>query len=306
MVMQRMALATLVGVLAVAPWLAGRDVVTGFLLTFFLVVLASNYDVLGGHLGLHNLGQATFFGVGAYATFLALLSLPALASLGVTGAVLALVGGGAAAAAFAWSVSGALLRLRSAYFSIGSFALLLAMRLAVDNAAILTGGVQGLYVPVDRYLPLPVAYAAVLALAVGSVALNARLATSTLGLAMVAVRESEVAAAAVGIDAFRVKRIALVLAAVPTALAGGVFGLYAGYIDANVVLGVERSLFPVIAAMIGGSGLVWGPVAGVALLRVIDYGLKFTLRLPLPSIVVYGVILIVVALLAPRGLLAGL
>jgi branched-chain amino acid transport system permease protein len=289
---------------ACAPLVVGRDVVTALLLTFFLGILATNYDLLGGTLGLHNLGQATFFGIGAYTAFLTLLRAPAVAALGDAGTAAALAAGAASAAAIAWGVSGPLLRLRSAYFSIGSFALLLAIRIAVDNAPALTGGVHGLYVPVSRYLPLGAAYGAALAVLAASVALNAWLARGPLGLAMIAVRENEAGAAAVGIDAFRTKRIALVLGAVPSGLAGGIFGLYAGYIDANVVLGVERSLFPVIAAMIGGSGLVSGPLAGATLLRTVDYTLKVAARVPVPSVVVFGLILTVASILTPGGLLA--
>lgn len=286
-----------------APWVVTRDLVTALLLTFLLVILAANYDLLGGYLGLYNLGQASFFGLGAYVTFLLLLRVPALANLGSVGAALGvLVGGGVAAAAAALAAY-PLMRLREASFSVGSFGLLLLLRLLVDNLPGLTGGSHGLYVPSRYYLSLEVAYGVLLALAGASVAVNWVIERGRLGLAMLAIRESEATAASVGIDRFRVQQVAYVLAAFPTGVAGGVFGLYTGYIDVSVVLGVERSLLPVIAAMLGGSGTLWGPVVGAVILRGVDVVLKNYIELRIPAASVYGVVLLLVALWMPRGIL---
>ncbi|MDR5683784.1 MAG: branched-chain amino acid ABC transporter permease [Armatimonadota bacterium] len=294
------------GALLVAPLVLTRDLVTALLFTFLLITLACNYDLLGGFLGLYNLGQATFFGIGAYTTFLLLLRVPTLGEAGPAGVAAAVLSGGLVAAGFAAIVAYPLLRLRDAYFAVATFALLLLLRLLVDNLPDLTGGSHGLYVPAQHYLSLRAAYLLTLALAVGSLALNHLLAGSRLGLAMTAIRESELASEASGIDRFRTKQTALALGAMPTAMAGGVFGLHSGYIDVSVVLGADRSLFPVIAAMIGGSGLVWGPVVGAVTLRGIDVVLKNYVQLPIPAIAVYGVILLVISLVMPRGVLVAL
>jgi branched-chain amino acid transport system permease protein len=292
--------------LAAAPWLLTRDLVTALLFTLVLVVMASNYDLLGGYLGLHNLGQATFFGLGAYVAFLLLLRVPGFLEAGPAGSAAAVLLGGVAASAFAALAAYPLLRLRGAYFAVGTFAMLLMIRLLVDNLHPVTGGAHGLYIPAAHYLELRWAYLLLLALAAASLAVNQGVAGSRLGMAMTAIRESEAAAAAVGIHAFRVRQAALVLGAFPTGLAGGIFGLYSGYIDVAVVLSIERSLFPVIAAMIGGTGLVWGPVVGASILRAIDVTLKNYLQLPVPAVAVYGVILVVIALAMPKGIVSAL
>lgn len=302
LVLRALALAAL----AAAPWLLTRDLVTALLFTFVLVVMASNYDLLGGYLGLHNLGQATFFGLGAYSTFLLLLRVPWLIEAGPAGSAPAVLLGGIVASGFAALAAYPLLRLRGAYFAVGTFAMLLMIRLLVDNLHPVTGGVHGLYIPPQRYLDLGWAYLLLLALAAVSLMLNGAVAASRLGMAMTAIRESEVSAAAVGIHAFRLRQVALVLGAFPTGLAGGVFGLYSGYIDVSVVLGIERSLFPVIAAMIGGTGLVWGPVAGASILRAVDVTLRTHLQLPVPAVAVYGIILMLIALAMPKGIVPAL
>jgi len=93
---------------------------------------------------------------------------------------------------------------------------------------------------------------------------------------------------------------------VPSALAGALFGLHFGYVDLESVLGVDKTLFPVIMAMLGGTGMVWGPVVGGALIRVIDVGLKNYFILPVPALGVYGLILMIIGLFRPEGILAGL
>ncbi|MDR7554936.1 MAG: branched-chain amino acid ABC transporter permease [Armatimonadota bacterium] len=300
----RLLAGALVAALAAAPWVLGRDLLTALLFTFLLVTLASNYDLLGGFLGLYNLGQASFFGLGAYVAFLLLLRTPALLALGWTGVAVAVAVGAAAAAGVAALLAYPLLRLRGAYFAVGTFALLLLLRLLVDNLPELTGGSHGLYVPAQVYLSLTSAYLLTLGLAAGSLVLNRAVAASRLGMAMLAIRENEAAAAAAGVDRFRTQQVAFVLGAVPTAAAGAIFGLHGGYIDVSVVLGVERSLFPVIAAMIGGSGLAWGPVVGAVVLRAIDVALKNYVHLAIPAVAVYGVILMVMSLGMPQGILA--
>lgn len=303
--MRRAALVLLaLAVLGAAPWVLTRDLVTALMFTFLLVVLAANYDLLGGYLGLYNLGQASFFGLGAYTTFLLLLRVPGLAGLGPIAAALAVLLGGCVASVAAALVAYPLMRLREASFAVGSFGLLLLLRLLVDNLPSLTGGSHGLYVPSQYYLSLGTAYGLLLALAAASVAVNGLVGRGRLGLAMLAIRESEAAAAAVGIDRFRVQQVAFVLGAFPTGLAGGVFGLHTGYIDVSVVLGIDRSLLPVIAAMLGGSGTLWGPVVGAVILRGIDVALKNYIELPIPAAALYGLVLVLIALWMPRGILA--
>ncbi|MBI2469252.1 MAG: branched-chain amino acid ABC transporter permease, partial [Candidatus Rokubacteria bacterium] len=87
------------------------------------------------------------------------------------------------------------------------------------------------------------------------------------------------------------------------ALAGAVFGLQAGYIDVDAAMGVDKTLLPVIMALMGGSGLVAGPVVGGLLIRALDVLLKNYLHLAVPALAVYGLILLGIGLLMPQGVL---
>jgi len=186
---------------------------------------------------------------------------------------------------------------------MATFAMVLLIRHLILNLPDLTGGSYGVYVSPRHYLSLPAAYALALGLVVASLALSSAIARSRLGLAVTAIRDSEPGASAIGVNLFRVKRRVLVLSALPSALAGGVFGLQAGYIDVDAALGIDKTLLPVIMALMGGSGRVAGPVVGGLLVRGLDVALKNYLHLTVPALAVYGLILLGIGLLLPEGVL---
>ncbi len=280
---------------------------TALFFAFTFITLALNYDLLGGFLGYLNLGQGTFFGMGAYITFVLTKGMPG-ATQGF--GLLALAGAVALAAAltalFAAVAAYPLFRLKGAYFAMATFALFLLLRQLILNLEGITGGASGIYLPPGFYIGQRVAYSLVLGLVVLSVAINYWISRARLGIAFHAIRESEQAAAAIGIDLFRYKQVALVIGAIPSALAGCLFGLHFGYVDLESVLGVEKTLFPVIMAMLGGTGMVLGPIVGGVLIRVIDVSLKNYLALPIPAVGVYGLVLMIIGLFMPEGILAGL
>ena len=300
--MTRWASATLVVLAALLPALLTRDLLAAVYFTFLLMILAVNYDLLGGFLGYVNLGQGAFFGLSAYSVVL-LLNSGWLDDLGAADApiaiALAILFTGLVTYGFAFP----LFRLSGAYFAMGTFAMVLLIRHLVLNFSGFTGGSYGIYVNPRHYLSLHAAYYWSLALLVLSMGLNLWVARSRLGLAVNAIRESELAAAAIGIDRFRVKQRTLIISALPSAAAGAIFALQAGYIDVDAAMGVEKTLLPVVMAMLGGSGLPAGPLIGGIIVRGIDIFLKNYLHLAFPALAMYGIILMVIGLAMPRGVL---
>jgi branched-chain amino acid transport system permease protein len=275
---------------ALLPWAAGRYIVT---LAFFLCVsiaLAESYNIVGGFLGYMNLGHSSFFGVSAY-TF------GILYSAGIP-FLLAWLAGMASAVAFAAAMSVPLFRLRGAYFAVASFGLITLLELLAHNFADLTGGAAGLSLPPgDRLLP---AYYLSFAVAAGSVALVAGLGGSRLGLALMSLREDEAAAAVFGVHTFRFKAVALILSAIPPGLIGGIYTWQLTYINPSAVFGLEIALVPIVMAMLGGVGHVWGPVLGAVFITLIEE-LLWT-NMPYLHLTTYGVILLLVGFYLPGGL----
>jgi branched-chain amino acid transport system permease protein len=289
---------------AAGPSLLTRDLVTALFFMFIFVTLAANYDVLGGFLGYVNLGQGAFFGLAGYTTFILIVKVTAIEQLdpvlirpvAVLASVLVTIG-------FAWIFSYPLFRLQGAYFAIGTFGLVMLLSQLALNLPSVTGGAHGLYIPKPLYLSLNAVYYFGLILMAGSLALNGILHQTKMGLALKAIRESELSAAATGIHIFKYKRRALVLSSIPSGLAGCIFVLYAGYIDPDTVLGHDKTLLPVVVAMLGGSGQLFGPIVGGVIFRGIDVALKNYLLLPIPALGIYGLILMGLGLFMPKGIL---
>jgi branched-chain amino acid transport system permease protein len=276
--------------LCLLPWTAGRYVVT---LAFFLwvsIALAESYNLVGGFLGYMNLGHSSFFGVSAYGFAI-------LYAQGVP-FFWAWLAGLAGTLVFAALISLPLFRLQGAYFAVATFGLITLLELLAHNFSGLTGGAAGLSLaPGDRLLP---AYYLSLGIASGSVALVAWVRRSRVGLALMSIREDEEAAAAFGVHGFRFKALALTLSAIPPGLIGGVYAWHLTYINPSTLFGLEVALAPIVMAMMGGVGHVWGPMVGALFITLVEE-LLWT-RMPYLHLTAYGITLLLVGFYLPGGL----
>jgi branched-chain amino acid transport system permease protein len=258
-------------------------------LGFLYAGLAQSYDIVGGLLGYVNLGHIVFFGLGAYTVGI-------LYNWGVP------LGGGLAAAAilamaFAALISVPFFRLRGAYFSLATFALVKLMEHVTDNLRDLTGGTNGLKILAEnRVLPT---YYAMLAVLAAAIATSWALGRSRLGLGMKAIREDEGVARDFGVPTMRTKLQALVISAVFPSVLGGLFTWYINFINAGEVYGLKIALEPVAMAMLGGSGLVIGPLLGTMLL----YGLEqvVSTHVGILQSAILGTVIVLVGLFMPGG-----
>ena len=296
------ATAGVIAALSALPLLLSSSWLLVMFLSFVWLILTANYDVLDGFLGHINLGQGAFFGLGAYVAAI-LLNIPSVQTLGALTHVVITVSALAAAALFAAVMAFPLFRLKGLYFAIGTLILIFLLQVLALNLGPLTGGSYGLYVPPAFFMSTFVAYYLALGVAIVSVAFNFYLSRSTLGLAFRCIKEDEGAAHAIGLNLMKYKSIAIVISSLPSAAAGVLFALNSGFIDPNIALGVERSLLPPLMALMGGTGTVLGPVFGTAIIRIIETVFFHYLRLPVPSMLFFGITLLAVALVIPEGLL---
>jgi branched-chain amino acid transport system permease protein len=284
--------AATLAVLATVPLWASSYRVAFLLSVFFAAILAQSYDWVGGHLGYLNLGHASFFGIGAYTFGILLKAGQPLAVAFAAGVAVAMV--------FALAISYPFFRLRGAYFALATFGLVALLELLASNLSRLTGGSEGLTVPV-RY-QLDQAYWAALALLAGLVLATAWLARSRAGLALAAIREDEEVAGAFGVNTYAVKCVTLVASAGVAGLAGGLYCWHLTYIIPSTVFGLDVAIGPVVMAMLGGSGTILGPLLGALVVDVIREVLR--LQTQYLALTIYGVMLVLVGLFLPGGLAA--
>jgi ABC-type branched-subunit amino acid transport system ATPase component len=127
---------------------------------------------------------------------------------------------------------------------------------------------------------------------------------SRFGLALLAVRQNELAAEAAGIDSWRWKMRALVISGVIAAACGGVYACVLLIVTPDSVFGLLVSAQPVVLTLFGGMAALWGPVIGAAILVPLAELLNAQLGNFLPGIqgVVYGAAIIIIMISAPEGL----
>jgi branched-chain amino acid transport system permease protein len=292
----RGALAALGALVAAWPWLAPRYFV--FLASLILVnaVVAIGLNLLSGYTNQLSFGHAGFLAIGAYTAALLTIHAPAVpvvVSLAAAGAVTAMVG-------LAFGVP--CLRLSGLYLAMATLAFGLVIAEVILNLDWLTHGADGLRVPAARLGAWPLAtdtarYYLVAAVAIVLVAAALNLARTRTGRALLAIRESEIAAQASGVSVARYKTIAFGVSAFYTGVAGGLFAFVVGFLSPDA-FDVFLSVDFVVMIIVGGLGSVPGSIVGAAVVTVLHDSLAaFQNYRPL----IFGALLIACMLFMPGG-----
>jgi branched-chain amino acid transport system permease protein len=272
------------------------------ILTFLLGILGSGWNVMSGFTGYVSLGHSAFIGVGAYtAGILA-------GDWGVSPFVVAPLGG-VAAALVALLLGWTTRRTRGVAFVIVSYAMLELLGLIVRNWSSLTGGSQGLLMPLPdwdvRFHNWPFYYA-LLALLLLSVAMTAAIRRSKFGLGLVAIRDDEDKAAGIGVVTPVYKSLAFMASAVLVGVAGAVYGYYVSFLTVSTMFDIVLSMQVVLAVLLGGRATVWGPVLGafivVPLAEVTNTSIG-GVDAGAWRLIMFGGLLLLVTLALPKGII---
>lgn len=258
---------------------------------FVSIALAQSWNLIGGYTGLVSLGQAAFFGLGAYTTALLLTN---------TGVpfVLAALASGLVATAFAVAISLPVFRFRGIYFSIGTLVLAEALRIWMINWS-LTGGAQGVNLPLDN-IPDPTTFyyigLVLAAIATGAIALILQ---TRLGVGLRAIRDNEDAAQNLGVNTFRIKLAAFAVSAFLAGVTGGVHAVYLGTIEPYSIFSANWTITAINVVIIGGIGTLLGPIVGAVFATVLSESLKDYQSIHL---IISGLLLILVIRFLPAGI----
>jgi branched-chain amino acid transport system permease protein len=271
--------------------------------TMMYVGLATSWNIMGGYTGYISLGHAGFFGFGSY-------------TLGLTLAHLHIKGGyepflfvplaGLATAVLAVAVGWFALRTRAATFVIVTIAFMFMLQLLAENLVGLTGGGAGLSFPIPiewggDFFNTPFYYA-MLVLAVLAIAASWLIRNSKFGLGLLAIRDDEDKALAVGVPTREFKLTAFVVSAAFVGMIGGVYGYYVTYVYPQFAVDPLIGISMVLMVFLGGLGTLSGPVLGALILEPAQLWLAYNFGASKLYLVFYAAVFLLVILLLPRGI----
>ena len=272
--------------------------------TLFFALLGQSWNILGGYGGQVSFGHAVFFGTGAYvsAVLQVRFGLDAWTSAAVAVAAGALVGAFIGALSFRYG-------LRGSYFALVTLAFAEVFRVLV-NAWDFTGSGFGMLVPMKpgaanlQFADRTWFYYAILLLVFLAYAITWRVERSRFGAYLLAIRENEDAARALGINTFRIKLAAITLSGAMAAVAGVFYIQYYLFVDSHVGYGPAMSVNALLAPLIGGAGTVLGPLIGaVALGSLAELTSVWLGKQPGVNLLAFGVLLLVILRFLPNGLM---
>lgn len=274
-----------------------------FVLLFVLSALSVAWNIVGGYAGQLSLGHAVFYGIGGYtATLLT-------QNFGITPWI-GMIAGALISGAVAIVISYPTLRLKGPFFALATIAILEVVRLLVIHEESWTGGSSGISLPLnigwtwmvfrEKFNYVIIAFS--LFLIVLWVSWYIR--KSRLGYYLIAIREREDAARAVGVHTVKMKILAAVISAMLTSIIGTFHITYLTFVDPASAFSLDLSIQIAMFALIGGLGTVTGPIAGTFLVLPIAELARGWLSGVGNGLhgLIYGLILVVVVLTIPRGI----
>jgi branched-chain amino acid transport system permease protein len=267
---------------------------------FVFIAIATMWNLLAGYTGLVSVGQQAWIGLGAYSTIVIVddLGAPLFLAVFLAGLVTAAI-----SVPTAWIV----FRLRAGYFAIGTWVVAEVFRLSVSSSTTWLGGgagrslssIRGFVQATSRDTFVTVTYYVAAAVALLCVVGVYTLMRSSYGLGLTATRDSESGANSLGINTYRLKLLAFVVAAALTGIAGGVLAVMTINVRPEAFFSVQWTAFMIFITVIGGIGTIEGPIIGAVIFYFIreqlsDYGEW--------SFIILGVIAVVMMLIAPQGI----
>ena len=269
------------------------------------IVLAVSLNLINGFTGQFSIGHAGFMAIGAYSSAMfsmhvgvgwvrALEALGAPQGLAQAAALLvALVLGGLAAALAGYFVGLPTLRLRGDYLAIVTLGFGEIIRVIITNVDAV-GAARGL-----PGIPAWANFFWVAVAVIAVVGVSFRIANSTHGRALFAIRDDEVAAEALGIDTTRYKVLAFVVGSFFAGLAGGLFAHYNAYLHPNSFTFL-KSIEVIAMVVLGGMGSISGSVLAAIVLTLLPELLRVVKDY---RMVIYALMLIVLMIARPQGLM---
>jgi branched-chain amino acid transport system permease protein len=252
------------------------------------VILTVGWVIFSGPTGYISLAPAAFFGFGIYTS--------AIIGEAIPFAIVVFIGG-VASFCLARVVGALTLRLKGIYFAVFTFGLLMLIASAVNYYEIHFTGTRGRFVMIKGY---DMIYLYMLGIFVLLMITAYVIKNSKYGLALTCIGQEEEAAEHTGVNVVMVKVIIFAVSAFFMGAAGSVMATKWTYIDSGIAFYMLYSFMPVLMALFGGMGQLYGPIIGSAIFTYLEEIL--ITRFPEIYMLIFGAILVIAILYLPDGL----
>ncbi len=285
-------------VFSLIPLFASEYIIHVMIITFIYMILASSLDILVGYTGALNLGHAAFFAIGAYTSTLLSMRVGVSPWLG-------LIIGGFLSMIFGIIIGVPCLRLRGPYLAISTLGFGVIIYVLLINLEWLTRGPLG----IPGIPPLPgfgslnftnriTYYYFAMLMSLTSILILKLLTISRFGKILIAIREDEEAAKAIGVNIAFYRLAAFMISSFFAGLAGGIYAHYVRYINPDLSA-LGESISVLTKTLLGGFGTIIGPSIGALVLTFLEELLRPLLEY---RFLIYSLIIILIVRFLPGGL----
>jgi branched-chain amino acid transport system permease protein len=283
------------------PLIFGRQpyVLRTSVMVLLYVVLALSLNFVLGFAGQLSMGHAAFYAVGAYTTALLMVNFKMSFWIAILASAIV-------AALFGFILGMPTLRLKGDYLAIVTVGFGEIVRLILINWTDVTRGPAGIPgIPSPKLFGMVLKsnthyYYLILILAALAIIISNRLLNSRLGRGLIAVRDDEIAAEAMGINATYLKVLAFVLGAAVAGMAGSFFGTFVHYVNPDNFTYME-SVVILCMVVLGGVGSVPGVIVGALVLTVLPEALR---DIATYRYAIYGILLALMMIIRPQGMIS--
>jgi branched-chain amino acid transport system permease protein len=292
------------------PQVASKQLLTVGIMLWMYSYMSLSWNLAFGYCGVFSMGHSVLMGIGAYTSTMLLLKAGLSPWLGM-------LVGGVVSAVFAalFSMVAFRFKVKGLYFALLSFGLIIVFN-AIFNSWDYVGGPVGLVIPFSResqptmflFGSRAAYYHVMLAMTLVMVGFTYWVSRSRLGYFLVAIREDEDIAAAIGVNVFYYKVLIMAISGFFVAFGGTFYAQYFMFIDPGTLFSMGPMVQMQLGTMVGGAGTVVGPIVGSTVYIVIEQllrSLPFDTRQAVSlSKVVYGVALMAIIFYIPGGLMS--
>ncbi|MBQ9031775.1 MAG: branched-chain amino acid ABC transporter permease [Parasporobacterium sp.] len=293
-------------VFSLLPLVMTQNYLTSMMVQCFLfAAMGVAWNLIGGYADRVSIGHSAFLAVGAYTSYIMYLDFGISPLIGMfVGMIIAGV--------LAYLIGSLCLGLRGTFFTLSTIAFAEIFKNILLHFREVTNGSYGLILTYSGDDPVnlqfgtktPIYYISLVLLA-AIVLFNIFFEKSKTGYCLKAIGEDEDAIRSLGFNTRNVKLRTFIISAMLTSLIGTIYGFYLAYIMPTSIASTPVSIKIIVVAVIGGAGLLWGPVLGAFIIIPLTELVNATLgSISGANTMIYGLVLILIILFRPKGVLS--